>query len=599
MKRKLLIISAAITVIAIVYACKKSWLDVKPTGALGPSILTNKIGVEGLLIGAYHVLGGSLNWGSAPSNWSFGSMAADEAYKGSTPSDQSAEGLLAINIWSVPANDGYLNEKWRSDYDGIQRANEVLRVMPLAKDISADDQKRITAEVRFLRGYYHFDLKKIFNNVPYVDETITVSNGNTNVSNIDASGNYINIYSKIEEDFQFAMANLPEDYTTGSAKGNIGRANKWAAACFLAKVYMFQNKFAPAKALFDQIIASGKTSKGEKYTLVNFFSNFNPAQDNNAESVFAYQASVNDGSGTNGNYGDNLNYPNGLGFGCCGFFNPSISQANAYKTDAAGLPLFDTYNTGNSVSDTLSPYVGNLDPRIDLTMGRNGVPFLDWGTPTKGEWIRDPGSNGYFRPRKVVYAKSQSGTLSSTETSFWGPTQMDAGNVNLMRFADVLLMAAEAEIEVGTPAKALEYVNLVRARAANKTGWVYKNSEYDAATAKYTTQTNQADTYLISPYPAGAFDDKAYARKAIQFERRLELAEEGHRFFDLRRWDGGTGSMANTLNAYKTIETNRPSIFSLNTSATFDKGKDEWYPIPQAQIDAANSTGTIILKQNP
>jgi starch-binding outer membrane protein, SusD/RagB family len=592
-KTRLILLSSGMGLLVLIYACKKSFLEVQPLGSLNPTVLANKTGVDGLLIGAYHVLGGSANWGSAPSNWSFGSMAADEAYKGSTPSDQSAEGLLAIAIWSVPANDGYLNEKWRANYDGIQRANEVLRVMALAKDISANDQKRIAGEARFLRGHFHFDLKKVFNNVPFVDETITVDAGNVNVSNVDASGNFVNIWPKIEEDFKFAMDNLPE--TQGS---EIGRANKWAAASYLAKVYMYQNKYAEAKALFDQIIANGKTSKGDKYALVNFFSNFNPAQDNSAESIFAYQASVNDGSGTNGNYGDNLNYPNGLGFGCCGFFNPSISQANAYKTDANGLPLFDDVsNTGNSVSAPTSPYVGNLDPRLDLTMGRDGIPFLDWGIPTFGEWIRDPASNGYFRPRKVVYAKGQP-TFVSTETAFWGPTQMDAGNVNLIRYADVLLMAAEAEVEVGSTDKALQYVNMIRTRAADPTGWVYKNSDYDPATAKYKTQTTPADTYKIAVYPAGSFADKAFARKAIRFERRLELAEEGHRFFDLRRWDGGTGTMANTLNAYKTAELTRPSIYALNPTASFDKGKDEFYPLPQAQIDAANSTGTVVLKQN-
>jgi hypothetical protein len=230
-------------------------------------------------------------------------------------------------------------------------------------------------------------------------------------------------------------------------------------------------------------------------------------------------------------------------------------------------------------------------------MGRDGVPFLDWGIPALGDWIRDPSTNGYFRPRKNVYAKSQQGTLSSTETSFWGPTQMDAGNVNIIRFADVLLMAAEAEIEVGSADKALEYVNRIRTRAAKPEGWVYKNSTYDAASAMYAKNATPADNYKISTYAAGAFANKDYARQAIQFERRLELAEEGHRFFDLRRWDNG-GSMAATLNAYKTAELARPSIYKVNTEASFDQG-DEWYPLPQAQIDAANSTGTEVLKQNP
>jgi hypothetical protein len=176
---------------------------------------------------------------------------------------------------------------------------------------------------------------------------------------------------------------------------------------------------------------------------------------------------------------------------------------------------------------------------------------------------------------------------------------MTANNVNLIRFADVLLWAAECEIELGNPEKARAYVNFVRNRAADATGWVYKNSEYDANSGKYKTQTTPADNYLIKPYAAGAFNDKTYALKAIRFERRLELAMEGQRFFDLARWDNGTGTlMAPTLNAYATAEKTRPSIFAVNPSATFTAKKNEYYPIPQSQIDITNATGTINLKQN-
>lgn len=588
-------ISLALLALVVVYACNKDFLDKQPLGALNPGVLANKTGVEALLIGAYHQLAGNNNWGSAPSNWAFGGVASDEAYKGSTPADQTAEGLLAIAIWSVESTNGYVNQKWQSGYNGVQRANEVLRVMALATDISEDDKKRISAEARFLRGHFHFDLKKNMNNIPFVDETITVGAGNTNVTNIDESGNYINSWPQIEADFEYAMNNLP------ATQAQIGRVNKWAAMAYLAKVYMFQDKYAEAKPLLDNIIANGVTTRGEKYALVNFFSNFNPAQDNSAESIFAYQASVNDGSGTNGNYGDNLNYPNGLGFGCCGFYNPSISQANAYKTDANGLPLFEgnAFNSGKVVSHPTDPYTGSLDPRIDLTMGRNGVPYLDWATPSGSDWIRDPGSNGYFRPRKNVYAQSQQGTLSSTETAFWGPTQMDAGNVNIIRFADVVLWAAEVELQIGSADKAVEYVNMVRERAARPEGWVYLNSDYDASIAMYTNRSTPAANYKIGMYPAGAFANKEYGMQAIMFERRLELAMEGHRFFDLQRWDNGTGLMANTLNAYKAAEVDRPSIFAINPDATFNQGKDEFYPLPQAQIDAANSTGEVVLKQNP
>ncbi|MBD0288553.1 MAG: RagB/SusD family nutrient uptake outer membrane protein [Flavisolibacter sp.] len=461
------------------------------------------------------------------------------------------------------------------------------------------------AEARFLRGYFHFDLKRIFNNIPYVDENVTVAANNTNVSNIEGSG-YVNIWPQIEADLKFAADNLGDVGYQSQA----GRANKWAAMSFLAKVYMQENKYTEAKALFDQIIpssyggtgAGGKTANGQAYKLVNYFSNFNPAQDNSAESVFAVQASVNEGSGTNGNYGDNLNFPyNGGPGGCCGFFNPSITLANAFKTDASGLPLFDTYNTGQIVQGKGS-YSGTLDPRIDLTLGREGVPYFDWGPHPGDAWLRDPSTDGYFSPKKMSYAKAHATSLVSTEAAFWGPTQMSSRNVNLIRFSDLLLLAAEAEIEAtgGSAAKALTYVNHVRQRAADPKGWVYLNSDYDAATATYKTQTTPADNYKIGTYPPGAFADKNYARKAIMFERLIELGQEGHRFFDLQRYNKVIpGFMAATLNAYATIEKNRRSIFAVNKDATFEVNKDEFFPLPQGQIDQANSYGPQVLKQNP
>jgi hypothetical protein len=349
------------------------------------------------------------------------------------------------------------------------------------------------------------------------------------------------------------------------------------------------------------------TAKGDKYALVNFESNFNAPQKNGPESVFACQMSVNDGSSTandggNGNMGDVLNFPNGSGApgGCCGFNNPSWNLANAYKTDANGLPLLDTWNDGPVVSDTTNLYNGTLDPRIDWTMSRPGIPFLDWG-PGQIAWIRDLSCNGVFNPKKNTYAKSQAGTYSSTETVFWGATQITANNYTFIRYSDILLWAAECEVEIGSLDQAETYVNLVRNRAADKTGWVYKNSAYNAASGTYATQTTPADNYNVKPYPAGAFSGggQDFARKAVRFERRLELAMEGHRFFDLQRWDNGTGSMANTLNTYVGVEKTRKSFYYIVNSAVFTKGVNEYFAIPQVQIDAENSTGTVYLTQNP
>jgi hypothetical protein len=593
MKKLKFIIPACLVLLAIILACNKTLLNKKPLGALDLTSVSTKSGLDGLLIGAYAMLDGEggaagTSWGSAVSNWVWGGVCADDAYKGSTPSDQGE--IVEIETWTTSyAPNHYVNEKWLAEYDGIQRANGVLRVMRTVSGLTTADTVEYAAESRFLRGLYHFEAKKMWKNIPWVDENITFINGNYRVANDK------DVWPNIEADFQYAITNLPE------TQPQKGRANKWAAMAFLAKVYMFEHKYAQAKALLDQLIANGKTAQGVKYALINYGSNFNAAQKNSSESVFACQMSVNDGSGTNGNYGDNLNFPNNGNApgGCCGFYNPSINLANAYKTDAAGLPLLDTWNSGNVVSSPTAPYAGTLDPRIDWVMGRPGIPYLDWG-PQDITWIRDPGTDAYFSPKKNVYAKSQTGTLSSTETSFWGPTQMDANNYTFIRYADILLWAAECEIEIGSAATALGYVNQVRARAANPASWVYKGgATFSAATYTYSPQTTPADNYLINPYPTGAFASKPYAVKAIQFERRLEFAMEGHRFFDLQRWDNGTGTMADVINTYVTTEKTRPSIYSVNASATFKKGISEYFPIPQSQIDVENSTGTKYLTQNP
>jgi hypothetical protein len=241
-----------------------------------------------------------------------------------------------------------------------------------------------------------------------------------------------------------------------------------------------------------------------------------------------------------------------------------------------------------------------VDPRLDWTAGRPGKPWFDWGT-VDSSWIRDVPNDGLFVTMKNNYAKSQQGTYSSTETVFWGAAEVAANNVPLCRFSDVLLWDAECEAQIGSMDQAESYVNMVRQRAANPVGFVYLNANYDGATSKYTPQTTPADNYKVSQYAPGAFSSmgKTAALNAIYFERRLELAMEGQRFFDLARYDNGTGSMAATLNAYVAVEKNRSGFYLVNNTAVFTKGVNEYFAIPQKEIDAENSTGTIYLKQNP
>jgi hypothetical protein len=581
-------------------ACNKK-LTVQPQGQLLPDDVANLSGVNELLIGAYALLDGENlpgagdAYGSAGDNWIYGSVCADDSYKGSTPSDQ--PDCTSVESWALSqATTAYVDEKWTILYNGIQRSNDVLRNMRLATDISPADTAEISAEARFLRGYYHFEGKKVWNWFPWVNEDISFINNNLDVPN------NVNIWPYIDGDLLYAVNNLP------SVQTSVGRVNKWAAMALLAKAYMFQHNYDSAKILLAQVIANGVTTQGAKYALVNFESNFNAQQKNGPESVFACQTSVNDGSATandggNGDMGDVLNYPYGAGApgGCCGFNNPSWNLANAYKTDANGLPLLDgSFNSGAVVSDSTNLYTGTLDPRLDWTIGRPGIPYLDWGIDNDS-WIRDINSNGIFSPKKNVYAESQKGTYSSTEAIFWGSGEISANNINIIRYSDVLLWAAECEVEVGSLDQAEAYVNMIRNRAADPTGWVYKNAGYSAVSGEYSPQTTPADKYLIKPYPAGAFtaNGQSYARQAVWFERRLELAMEGNRFFDLQRYDNGTGYMASTLNAYVNVEKNRHSFYYVVNTATFTKGVNEYFAIPQVEIDAENATGKVYLKQNP
>ncbi|HLX90139.1 MAG TPA: RagB/SusD family nutrient uptake outer membrane protein [Puia sp.] len=598
------IIPASITLIALMIACGKNFLSKPPIGVLYPNILATRAGVQGILIGAYAGLDGQglLNsgWGSAADNWTYGSVAADDAYKGSTTEDQSD--LINIVQWNCLPNNSYVSQKFDAMYDAIQRCNSVLRVMRVASGLSSDDTTEYRAEALFLRAYFHFELRKVFHYPPYVDESVGVQNPNP--PNIDAAKNYIEIWPMIESDFQYAVDNLPK------TQPNKGQANKYAAEAFLGKVYLFEGKYDQAKTLLDDVIKNGTTPLGAPYALqTNYQENFNadPQAKNSSESVFAAQISVNDGSGPAGGkaFGDNLNFPYGGGPGaCCGFFNPQQDLADAYKTDANGMPLMDgSWQSPPHVSDPTTPYTGNLDPRIDWAIGRAGIPYLDWGPHPGDVWIRSPEDDGHFSPKKNVYAKSQQGKYSDVSTN-WANVELDANNINLIRFADVLLWDAECDV-LGSPqdlSQAATYVNMVRARAASPTGMVYLNGTFDAVSYTYLGGTIPADKYKIGLYPV-PFPDASTAMKAIIFERRLEFSMEGQRFFDLQRWQAGNaiypsaGYMTTVLDQMAIVEgVLHPAQYQ---GISFTTGKSEYFPIPIDQIDQENSAGKIVLKQIP
>ncbi|CAG5007434.1 SusD-like protein P25 [Dyadobacter sp. CECT 9275] len=570
MKKFVIILSSV--VLGILSSCSDSFLDVNPKAALSATTLQNKTGVNALLVGAYALLDG---WATAEGayrsynvgadNWVYGSVASDDAYKGTNAGDQPPISL--IEQGNIAADNIYFRGKWRGMYDGIARTNDVLQTLEKATDLTDAERAQIIAEARFLRGHYHFELKKMFNMVPYIDEK-TYDPLNLESTKLP---NTTDIYPKIEEDLKAAYAVLP------TSQSQPGRPTKWAAGALLAKVYLFQKKYPDAKVLLEAIVASNKYRLVDKY-----HDNFQASTNNNAESIFEVQYSVNDGAagGENGNIGSTLNYPYGGGAftTCCGFFQPSVNLVNSFKTDANGLPLLDTYNDTDIPNDQgiestapFTPYAGNLDPRLDWTVGRRGIPYLDWGIHPGKAYIRDQAYAGPYSPKKHVMHK--------TDPTFSSNNRLNANNFRLIRYAQVLLWLAEIEVEVGDLEKARGYVNQIRARAAKPEGFV-KNAD-----------GTPAANYVIKEYPA-TWTDREFARKAVRFEERLELGMEGNRRFDLVRW----GIAAENMNAYYAVEGNKRAYLK---GSQFVKGKHEYFPIPIQEILNSQVGGKATLTQNP
>ncbi|WP_339654834.1 RagB/SusD family nutrient uptake outer membrane protein [uncultured Maribacter sp.] len=555
-------------------SCSDEFLQVAPTDSLADAQVSTKAGIDGLLIGTYSALNGVFgNRFEGPNHWVTGSILGGEANKGTDAGDYST--INPVQRYETNPVNGDLDNLWRGRYEGVSRANKVLSAITNSTELSAADAARLSGEARMLRGHYYFDLKKHFNNIVVFDETVAPEDLATLSNNGDA-------WTQIEADLQYAYDNLP-------GVNGAGRVNKWAAAALMGKAKLYQQKFGEAKTWFDDVIDNGVTSNGIKYALLdNYAQIYNAENDNNSEVVFDVESANNTGSVNNANAFDDLNYPYNTGpdgpGNCCGFFQPSFEMANSFRTGADGLPLLDkSYNSAaNAVKNDYGleaddPFVedaGPLDPRIDHSIGRRGIPYLDWIEHPGKAWIRSQPYAGPYSPKKYIYYRSQENSF--TDGSSWtrGYATM---NYTIIRFADVLLMAAEAEVEAGSLATALDYVNQVRRRAANSEYWV---KEYDSA--------DNAANYVISEYTS--FPNADFARDAVRFERKLELSGEGHRFFDLVRW----GVASEELNAYLDYESTL--LITKFGGASFTSGKNEYLPIPQSQIDI---TGADILSQNP
>jgi starch-binding outer membrane protein, SusD/RagB family len=352
-------------------------------------------------------------------------------------------------------------------------------------------------------------------------------------------------------------------------------------------VQVYTGQFPAALTTLREVRASGPYALEESFDRV--WSGFQDYS-NGKETILAYQASANDGQpdGNNANYGERLNFPHsGSPFGCCGFHQPSQNLVNFYAVDASGLPLARSDASWNARNENLTASASAalaVDPRLDWTVGRDGVPYKDWGPHLSG-WIRSPAYGGPYSAKKMAHEKA-SGAQSNVG---WAPAQLNSVNIHIFRYADMLLLLAEAEVEAGTLENARTIVNQIRTRAGVRVQGL--GTDRTTMAVPINDPSITWARYRVGLYTT-PFASQAVAREAVRIERRLELAMEGQRFFDLRRW----GIAPAVLNAYVAVEkTRRPH---LTAAATF-ADRHRYYPIPAIQIELSKSGGQPTLTQNP
>lgn len=590
--KKLSIILAAVMLLAISYSCSDDFFDKKPLGSTDETVFYNEKGINALLIGTYGIIPGAIwevNWGASIQNWTYGSAASDDAYKGSEETDQVP--VNEIERWEVVTTNGYPAQKWKLNIGmGVDRANEVIRIINLTEDLPDAARTRLTAEARFLRALFNFEARLVFGDkIPILTEE---TENPAEVSNVNPEGA---VLAHIISDLEYAWQNLPE------TQGQVGRPTRYAAMALAARAYLQDLRYSDAKPLLDNIINSGN------YELMpNFHDNYKIVHNNNAESIFEIQAAVNDvNESLNAEMGIGLNWPHGADIGmCCGFHQPSQNLVNAFRVDEDGLPVFDMVNVhlkndqGVGSSEAFDPFEDEVDPRLDWTVGRRGIPYLDWGIMRGRDWIRyQPNGGPYMPALKPFFYKSQRGSLSTTTGWMSG---VNANNFRYIRLTHVMLWRAEVAAFENDLPTALDYVNQIRRRAGNEVvmGKVLINelppSVYPWGEEGDVDWDQPAANYNVGEYPA--FADQAEAMKAVQWELRLEFATEGMRFFDIRRWDElpanlNSVPMTETLNAFARAD---EDIRVFMRGANFTE-RDKYQPVPQNQIDLQPG----VLEQNP
>lgn len=547
------------------------FLEVTPQGILDEEQVKDPSQIESLCIAAYSALGND-HYDKPFSLWPYGNVRSDDAYKGGN--DQTD--IAAFHFYEISENIktdfGEADGLWFFAFEAISRANSALAVLKTVDEAAFSSKNVRMGEMYFLRGHFYFLLKEVFGHVPFVNE-------DTPLDDYDKVSNTLpndEQWKLICDDFQKAYDRLPV------SQNEVGRANRIAAAAYLSKAYLFKayrqderNNIVgtPDSEDMEQVLKYTAEVMNSSYGLEPDMANcFLPGTfQNGKESLFAVQYSTSDGTMFGRlNWSDVLSVP--MGLGCCDFHKPSQNLVNAFRTQN-GLPRFDDYDNRilkytdfapNTESGKQEMEENEMDPRLFHTVALPGIPYkYNEELIYEESWNRAPKIYG-------TYASLKENVDPSCDCfKNVSPFYANSKNRIILRYADVLLMRAEAFIELNRESEARPLINQLRERAQS------------------TVFIPYAKNLKIKAYPTDGWTQE-YARKALRWERRLELAMEGNRFFDLVRW----GIASNVLNDYFKSEAQRREFLK---EGKFDKNQDEYIPIPQQQINFTEG----IYKQNP
>jgi hypothetical protein len=574
---KLLSLTLLLGSLLMIYSCSDEFLTKEPPGVAAGSVMKTPEGMETLVVSVYErMVGQQSMFGAAMgSDWTYAGGCSDDAYKGTSAGDQSNYNL--IERYEALPNNPYMENRWNACYDGVARANVTLEFLWETQagptPLPAARATEMEGELKFLRAWFHFQATKIFEKIPYIKTTVELGDlAPDKVPNTDEG------WDQIEADLQYAIDNLPET----KINGEVGRADKWAAMAYKAQAHMYQNELGQAKTLLDQIITSGKFSLAPEFSW-----NFDMTHENNSESIFELQCHTT-GTAHSAVHGSGCNFHQKGPASCggWGFYQPSQWLFEAFQVDNDGLPKLDVADRvalasdmGVGSGDDFTPTQELLDPRVDWIIARRGVDFLGWGIHPGNDWIREQPNGGPYMSKIFMHKKEEQG-LNAYGTGFY-----NGKNFRMLRYASILLWRAECAVADNQLDLARTYVNMVRERAKNSTPVMgLCTSTSNLGSDPVVDWDQPAANYLVETYPdvAGAypFDNAANAMLAIQEETRLEFATQNHRFFDLRRW----GIIAPTLNAYIAHDKNVRSFLATGT-VVFNAAEDDYWPIPQSQID--------------